>query len=138
MKVRSYLTYKGNCQEAIDLYKMAFKTEVIDLQRFSDITPNPNFVISEDFKSKILQCTIKFGEDFIRMSDCGPGGELNDPESDRLSLAIEASVEDVKHAYAILAQEGRAAIPLAETFYSPCAGVVYDKFGVMWNFIGQK
>jgi len=27
---------------------------------------------------------------------------------------------------------------LAETFYSPCAGVVFDKFGVMWNFVAQQ
>jgi len=77
-----------------------------------------------------------FGDDFIRMSDCPQ--KLNAPESERISLAIETSVDEVKYAFPILAEEGRVAIPLAETFYSPCAGVVFDKFGVMWNFVAQK
>jgi PhnB protein len=81
---------------------------------------------------------MKFGDDFIRLSDCGPGGELNAPESERVSLAIETDIEAVRYAFSALAEEGRVGIPLAETFYSPCAGVVFDKFGVMWNFVGQK
>jgi len=134
MKIRPYLTFKGDCEEAINLYKRAFKTNTIDLMRFSDMPPNPNLPIPDDFKDKILQATLKFGDDFIRLSDCGPGHMLNDPESERISLAIEMSVDDTKFAFEVLAKEGRVGMPLAESFYSPCAGVVFDKFGVMWNF----
>ena len=67
----------------------------------------------------------------MRLSDCPK--KLNDPESERISLAIEATVTDVKHAFDILAEEGHVGIPLAETFYSPLATVVFDKLGVMWN-----
>lgn len=137
MKIRPYLTFDGTCEEAIDLYKRAFKTETLQLMRFSEIPPNPDFPIPETFKDRILQCTMVFGDDYIRLSDCGPGAKLNDPESERISLAVETSVEEVKYAFAALAEEGRIGIPLAETFYSPCAGVVFDKFGVMWNFVGQ-
>ncbi len=78
------------------------------------------------------------GDDFIRLSDCGPGHALNDQDTEKLSIAVEADVDAVRHAFAVLAEEGNVGIPLAETFYSPCAGVVFDKFGVMWNFVGQK
>jgi len=134
MKLRPYLTYSGTCEEAINLYKKAFKTDTLHFMRFSDMPPNPDFPIPDDFKDKILQATLKFGDDFIRMSDCGPGHPLNDPESERISLAIETGIEETKFAFEVLAAEGRVGIPLAETFYSPCAGVVFDKFGVMWNF----
>lgn len=136
MKIRPYVTFQGTCGEAIELYKRAFKTDTIDVARFSDIPPNPDFPIPDEYRDCILQATLKFGDDFIRMSDCGPGQELNDPESERISLAIETGEEEVRHAFAVLAEEGRIGMPLAETFYSPCAGVVFDKFGVMWNFIG--
>ncbi|NLW77980.1 MAG: VOC family protein [Ruminococcaceae bacterium] len=137
MKIRPYLTYNGNCQEAITLYKRAFKTEVIQIMRFSDLPPNPDFAIPEDYLNRVVQCTLQFGDDFIRMSDCGPGQPLNDPESERISLAIEAGVDVVQYAFGVLAEDGRVGMPLAKTFYSPCAGVVFDKFGVMWNFVGQ-
>lgn len=138
MKIRPYLTYNGECNEAIDLYKRAFHTEVLQILRFGDMPPDPNFAIPEDFKDRVLQCTLAFGDDFIRLSDCGPGHDLNAPESERISLAIEAPIEAVRHAFAVLAEEGSVGIPLAETFYSPLAGVVFDKFGVMWNFVAQK
>ncbi len=138
MKLRPYLTFKGNCSEAIELYKRAFKTETMQILRFSGLPANPNFPIPDDYKDKVVQATMKFGDDFIRLSDCGPGQSLNDPESERISIAVETGIEEVKFAFSVLAEEGRIAMPLAETFYSPCAGVVFDKFGVMWNFVAQK
>lgn len=134
IKIRPYITLNGQCAEAIELYKRAFKTDAIQIMKFSDM---PNADIPKGFKDRILQCTLKFGDDFIRLSDCGPNQKLNDPESERISLAIETDVETVKFAFDVLAEEGRVGMPLAETFYSPCAGVVFDKFGVMWNFVGQ-
>ena len=138
MKTRPYITFSGNCAEAIELYKRAFKTETIQVMRFSDLPPNPDFPIPADFKGQILQASLKMGDDFIRMSDCGPGRPLNDPESERLSIALEADVDTVKAAFPVLAEEGRVGMPLCEAFYSPCTGVVFDRFGVMWNLVANK
>ena len=136
MKIRPYITFDGQCAEAIELYKRAFKTDTLDCQLFSDMPPIPNYTLPEEYKTRVMQATMKFGYDFIRMSDCGyaPGFKLNEQESERISLVIEADAEEVKHAFDVLAEEGRVAMPLTETFYSLCAGVVFDKFGVMWNF----
>ncbi len=137
MKISPYLTFNGNCAEAIVLYKKAFQTDTLQVMRFSDMPPNPHFPIPEAYENRILQATLRFGDDYIRMSDCGPGQPLNDPESARVSLAMEASVEQVQFAFGVLKQEGRVGMELAATFYSPCAGIVFDKFGVMWNFSAQ-
>jgi len=137
MKIRSYLTFNGGCAEAIELYKRAFATDTMEVMRFSDMPPMPGFDIPDNFKDRILQATLIVGSDYIRMSDCGPGHSLNDPESERISLAVESGVEEIKAAFAVLAEEGRIGISLEETFYSPCAGVVFDKFGIMWNLIGM-
>ncbi len=137
MKLRNYLTYQGTCEEAIELYKRALKLEPLQIMRFSDMPTSPDFQIPEEFQNKIAQATMSFGDDFIRMSDCGPGQPLNDQESERLSIVVEASVEEIQHAFAVLAEEGRVGMALEHTFYSPCAGVVFDKFGVMWNLAAQ-
>lgn len=137
MKIRPYLTFNGECNEAIELYKRAFKTDTIQVLKFGDMPPNKDFPIPAEFQSRIMQCTMKFGDDFIRLSDCGPGQPLDAPQSERISLAIETNIEAVKFAFAILEEEGEVGMALEETFYSPCAGVVFDKFGVMWNFVAQ-
>lgn len=137
MTIRPYLPFDGECGEAIELYKRAFKTDTIEVMRFSDLPPDPEWKIPDEYKDRIVQATLKFGDNFIRLSDCGPGQPLNAPESERVSIAVETGVAETKHAFAVLAGEGRIGIPLAETFYSPCAGVVFDKFGIMWNFSAQ-
>ncbi|MDR0498182.1 MAG: VOC family protein [Holophagales bacterium] len=134
MKIRPYLTYSGKCAEAVELYKRAFNTTTNDYMRFSDMPPSKDFIIPDAIKDQVMQATLKIGADFIRMSDCGPGHTLNEAESERISLSFEANSDEVKHAFAVLSEEGRVAMPLAETFYSPCAGVVFDKYGVMWSF----
>ena len=133
MQIRPYLTFKGECQEAIELYKRAFKTEVSEIMRYSDMPQSPDnpMQISESQKSWILQATIPFGDNFMRMSDSIK--ELNDAPTDRIGIVVESSADIVKNAFAVLAEEGKVDMPLQETFFSPAYGIVYDKFGVMWN-----
>ena len=135
MKIRPYITFDGQCAEAIELYKRAFNTETLEYQLFSEMPPIPDYTLPDEYKNRVMQATMKFGDDYIRLSDCGyaPGFKLNEQESERISLLIEASVDEIKHAFDVFAEEGRVGMPLVETFYSPCAGVVFDKFGVMWN-----
>lgn len=137
MQIRPYLTFKGECQEAINLYSRAFKTEASQIMRFSDIPQNPDnpMQIPDSQKNWVLQATLPFGDNFMRLSDCLE--ELNDVPSERVAIAVECSVDTVKHAFAVLSEEGKVGIPLQQTFFSPCHGVVHDKFGVMWNFVGQ-
>ncbi|MCL2873895.1 MAG: VOC family protein [Defluviitaleaceae bacterium] len=140
MKIRPYLTFDGQCNEAIELYKRAFNTDTLECMLFGQMPPIPGFEVPEEYKVRVLQATMKFGDDFIRLSDCGyaPGFKLNEQESERISLAVETGVDEIKHAFNILSEEGHVGIPLEETFYSPCAGVVFDKFGVMWNLVANK
>jgi PhnB protein len=138
IKVRPYLTFNGTCREAIELYKRAFLTDTIQLIRYSDRQQYIGIKLPNSHEDLIMQATLRFGDDFVRMSDCWPGHHLNEAITERSSIAIEARIGEVKHAFSVLAKEGRVAVPLAETFYSPCAGVVFDKFGVMWNFAATK
>jgi PhnB protein len=135
MQIRPYLTFKGECQEAIELYTRGFKTEVSAIMRFSDIPQSPDnpMPIPESQKNWIVQATIPFGDNFMRLSDCI--GELNDPPSERVAIVVECKIDEVKHAFNVLSEAGQVGIPLQKTFFSPCHGVVYDKYGVMWNFV---
>ncbi len=119
------------------MYKRAFDTDTIELMRFSDIPPIPGHIIPKELMNQVLQATLAFGDDYIRMSDSG-GAFFKAGESERLSLAVECSVRKVKQAFAVLAEEGRITMPLQESYNSPCHGVLFDKFGVMWNFVGLK
>ena len=70
LEVSPYIAFKGNCREAIELYKSALDAEVLFTQtlgesRMSDMGPPEN----------IMHCTIKVGGSTIMMcDDPRPGG----------------------------------------------------------------
>lgn len=136
MQVRPYLTFKGECQEALELYERAFRIEEKEVMRFKDMPENPEnpMQIPDAQKNWILQATLPFGDNYIRMSDTIR--ELNDASTDRIGIVLESDVDTTKHAFAVLAEEGTVSMPLQETFFSPAYGIIYDKYGVMWNLAG--
>ncbi|HML05795.1 MAG TPA: VOC family protein [Methanobacterium sp.] len=133
MQIRPYLSFKGECEEAIRLYERAFKSEVSEIMRFGDMPQDPEnpMQIPDSQKNWILQAMLPFGNNFMRMSDSI--GEFNDSTTDKIGIVVETSVDIVKNAFAILAEEGSVKMPLQETFFSPAYGIVYDKYGIMWN-----
>lgn len=138
MEIRPYISFNDECNEAIELYKSAFNSEVIQIMRFRDLPENPNWEIPERYMDRVVQVTMKFGDNFIRMSDCGPMQKIKTGQSERTSIAVEAGIEEIRSAFEVLSVEGIVGMDLAETFYSPCAGVVFDKFDVMWNLTAVK
>jgi len=48
-----------------------------------------------------------------------------------LSLQYQSETE-ARHAFDALADGGRIDMPIGPTFWSPCFGMVTDRFGVQW------
>ena len=135
MQIRPYLYFRNECNDAIALYSRAFNTGVIEMMRYGDIPPGGGPPVPEEKKNDVLQATLRFGDNFIRMSDSF--GDINDAESERVAIVVECSEEEVRHAFAALSEGGRVYMPLQKTFFSPCYGIVVDKYGVMWNLAAQ-
>jgi len=124
--VNPYITFKGNCREAIDFYKMALDGEVVSVQTVGE-SPMKNMGPPEN----IMHCTIKVGNSPIMMSD--------DPRPDsptsagNISLAI--GLNDPGRAEQIftnLAVGGSVIMPLTKTYWAEAFGMLSDKFGVRW------
>jgi PhnB protein len=49
----------------------------------------------------------------------------------RLSLALPTEA-DARRAFDALAEGGRVEMPMTRTFWSPCFGMVTDRFGLGW------
>lgn len=131
MKVRPYIYFYGECQDAVDLYSKAFKTNPKGIMRFSDVPPNPNMPpLPEEQKNWIIQATIQLGDDLIRLSD---SFQKKNREGSPVCVSIEGSIDEIRHAFSVLEEDGKVLNPLAKTFFSPCYGSLIDKFGVQWE-----
>jgi PhnB protein len=58
------------------------------------------------------------------------------PDFQGFSLSLSVADEaDAKRKFAALGEGGQVQMPLGKTFFSPCFGMVADRFGVSWMVI---
>jgi PhnB protein len=131
MAIEPYLFFNGHCEAAIELYRSVFGAEVLMLMRFRDSPepPQPGMVPpgSED---KVMHATLKIGDTQLMVSD---GMNSGTASFQGFSLSMAMPDEAAAHkAFDALADGGTVTMPIARTFWSPCFGMVNDRFGVPW------
>lgn len=128
--VEPYLTFSGRCEEALEFYKQTVDAQVLFVMRFSESPePPPPGVLSPGFENKIMHCHFKIGASSLMASD-----GCDDKESfGGFSLCLNAVDEaDAQARFHALAEGGEITMPLGKTFWSPCFGMLKDKFGLRW------
>lgn len=128
--LQPYLFFGGRCEEAIEFYKTALgaKLEMLMYHRDSP-TPHPPGMLAPGFENKVMHATVHIGELTILASDgCDEGKGF---EGFRLALTY-GDEPAAQKAFAGLSEGGKVEMPLTATFWSPCFGMVSDKFGVSW------
>ena len=129
--IQPYLVFNGRCEEAVDFYRKAIGAEIEMMMRFKD-APDKN-MISPGHEEKIMHASLKVGATMLFASDgrCEPGSGFSG-----FSLSLEAANEAAaKMFFNALADGGQIQMPLTKTFFSPCFGMVIDRFGVSWMVI---
>ena len=81
-------------------------------------------------EDKVMHATLRIGESILMVSGgCGSDG----PNFEDFSLSISAADEgEAGRLFEALADGGDVQMPLAKTFWSPCFGMVKDRFGLSW------
>ena len=128
--IQAYLFFGGRCEEAIEFYKKAIGASVEMMMRHSE-SPDapPPGMLQPGFENKIMHATLRVGEAILMASDGCDEKSIFD--GFRLSLAFGSEAE-AHQAFAALSEGGQVQMPLTKTFWSPCFGMVTDKFNVGW------
>ena len=134
MQVQPYLFLDGRCEEAIEFYKKVFGAQVGMLMRFKDAPPQSGApACTPASAEKIMHASVTIGESRVMMSD---GHNTGAPKFEGFALSVNAKDEaDARRMFDALANGGQVTMPLTKTFFSPCFGMVADKFGVHWMII---
>lgn len=134
MKVEPYLFFNGRCEEALEFYRRALGAQVTMLMRMKDSPePPPSGKYPPGTENNVMHASFQIGETQLMASDGMPGSK---PDFKGFSLCISAPDEaKARQFFAALAEEGQVQMPLGKTFYSPCFGMVADRFGVSWMVI---
>ena len=138
MRVSPYLYFDGRCDEAIAFYQRAVGAQVKVLLRFKDApSDGPGPAMPPD---GVMHAGLRIGDSDVFVSDgrCGKGtGAAPAFDGFGLSLTVPDAAA-AERAFAALGDGGQVRMPLGKTFFSPCYGMVSDRFGVSWMvYAGQ-
>lgn len=131
MPVQPYLFFDGRCEEAVEFYRKALGGEVEMLMRYKD-SPEPPPGARAGYDDKIIHASLRIGDGSVMMSDdC-----MGHPSFQGFSLSLAAA--DEKEASTQVQCAGRwrqGADAAGQDLFSPCFGMVADRFSVSWMVI---
>jgi PhnB protein len=132
--INTYLTFNGNCREAMTFYRDALGGELM----FQTIGESPlSAQMPEQMKDSILHSTLMNGALTIMASDMV--GEQGIVRGNAVSLMLQCqSEEETRTFYDNLSQGGQATHPLETTFWGALFGGLTDKFSHHWLLIVDK
>ena len=127
-KINSYLTFSGNCREAMTFYKECLGGELI-LQTIGE-SPLAGKMPAK-MKEYILHSTLVKDELILMGSDMVSENGLI--KGNAVSLMLNcSSEEEIKNCFEKLSSGGKKDHPLENSFWGALFGDLTDKFGNHW------
>lgn len=128
MQLHAYLSFNGNCREAMLFYQHCLGGEL----SFQTVEASP---LSEKMpaamRNCILQATLTNGKLVLMASDLVSNQGLI--RGNAVSLTLSCNSEDeIRNCYAKLSDGGAASHPLENNFWGVLFGDLRDKYGNHW------
>ena len=129
MKVQAYITFGGQCEEALEFYKKSVGAEVSGLMRWKE-SPEADMKGPPGWEDKVMNAAFRIGETQL-MADDGMGDTT--AEFRGMTLAIEVADDaEAERVFRALGEGGNVTMPIMKTFWTSSFGMLTDKFGVPW------
>jgi PhnB protein len=128
MQIHSYLTFNGNCREAMTFYHECLGGKLI-FQTVGEL-PISN-KMPKQMKDCILHAILTKETLILQGSDMVP--QIGLVKGNAISLSLDcSSEEEIKKVYTKLSEEGKSSHPLESTFWGALFGNLTDKYGNHW------
>lgn len=128
MHIHSYLTFNGNCREAMNFYKNCLGGEL----RLQTIGESP---MSDKMPPQMQACVLHgtLTREGLVLMGSDMVSEQGLVKGNAVSLMLNcSSEEEIRNTYTKLADGGNATHPLENTFWGALFGDLTDKFGNNW------
>jgi PhnB protein len=137
-KITPVLAFKGNANQAIELYQKALGARIITRLNYSDADPKDFQFDDKSKKDCVYYAEMVIGSQLISFGD-DPDGASDEKVNDKalpISLLIEFdSVDGLRAAYELMSEGATILTPMGATTY--CTGYVslVDRFGIQWDLM---
>lgn len=134
MEAQAYLHFGGCCEEALNFYTRAIGARIDVLMRYRESPePPPPGMVLPGIEDKVMHANLRIGDSTIMASDDCSRTDVSF-QGFQLSLTV-ADAAAAERCFNALADGGLVKMPLGKTFFSPCFGMLSDRFGVSWMVI---
>lgn len=134
MQINAYLSFNGNCREALTFYAQALGGQVVSMIPYSDAPPS--MPMPPQMSDKIMHGRISAGDSLLMGSDAPPD-RYKQPQGMQVNINVSDAAQAEK-IYAALSEGGAIVMPLAETFWALRFAMFHDKFGIAWMINCEK
>lgn len=128
MQMTTYLSFRGQCEEALRFYEATLGGRLGQIFRYLG-TPLASQVPA-DWQDKVMHASLVIGDQVLMAGDVAPE-RYEEPKGFSLSLQMKDPSE-AERVFKALAENGRIVTPLEKTFWAARFGMVVDRFGIPW------
>jgi PhnB protein len=129
MNLSPYLSFNGQCAEALKFYERALGGRIVTMQTHGD-SPMADEVPPE-WRERVLHARLEVGQQMALMASDMPPDRYAAPQGITLSIGI-ATPEEAARVFNALSTGGTVTMPFGKTFWSVGFGTLVDRFGIPW------
>jgi PhnB protein len=128
-QLNAYLSFNGNCAEAVQFYAQALGAEVETLLRVRDTPMAPDS--PPEVQDQVMHAYLVHPGGFSLMAGDSMGMPYSGVHGVSMTLNYD-TVAEARAAFEALSVGGTVTMPLAEAFWADIFGMLTDRFGVPW------
>jgi len=126
----TYLTFDGNCREAMTFYAKCLEAE-LQVMPYSQMPGCGDF--PPEAQDRTMHARLTKGDAVLMASD----GMIGKPplQGNNFSINIVCeSMSEIQKLFGALSENGNVTMPLQDMFWGAHFGMLKDQFGVNWMF----
>ena len=128
MHLSPYLTFNGNCEEALKFYEQTLGAKIEAVMK-NEGSPAAEHV-PPDWGDKVLHATFKV-DDAVLMASDAPPGHYSQPQGISIAIGLNDTARG-EEIFNKLAEGGTVQMPFSPTFWAKGFGMCVDRFGIPW------
>ncbi|SIT31834.1 VOC family protein [Achromobacter sp. MFA1 R4] len=137
-QLSAYLSFDGNCAEAMRFYERVLGGRLDALVRYADAPADAAMpVLSDEDAARVMYARLTLDEQTLLASDATAGHPYPGKQGVALALAYP-TVSDAHRVFDQLAEGGSVTLPLQKTFWAEAYGALIDRYGTRWMVSGGR
>lgn len=131
MRTTSFIMLDGQAAEAIEFYREALNSKLLYKTTYGEGKNADG--LPEEVKTRIAHAVLQTGENDMMVADIFPGQPY--VIGDQVNICITATQQsEIEEMFNKLSEKGQVLFPLQVTEFSPCFGIVKDRFNITFQF----